>query len=134
MASIRELLPRLYMELALLRCYVFISKNEIKPALARITKMIRGIGNPLVAAYLRVYLCHTASKLLGKDSEEYFYGNLKEFLEEYQQVITNLFSFSKIAYVLYYYVLYWVNLSSLKVFHKELARASLSYARVYLRR
>ncbi|KAJ8722710.1 hypothetical protein PYW07_003890 [Mythimna separata] len=86
MASIRELLPRLYMEMTLLKCYVFISKDEIKPAVARITTMIRGIGNPLVAAYLRVYLCHTASKLLGKDCEIYFYANLKEFLEEYQQI------------------------------------------------
>ena len=93
MASIRELLPRLYMEMALLKCYVFISKDEIKPAIARITTMIRGIGNPLVAAYLRVYLCHNASKLLGKESEEYFYANFKEFLEEYQQVIMNLYFF-----------------------------------------
>ncbi|XP_026745643.1 UPF0505 protein C16orf62 isoform X2 [Trichoplusia ni] len=86
MASIRELLPRLYMEMALLKCYVFISKDEIKPAIARLTTMIRGIGNPLVAAYLRVYLCHNASKLLSKGSEEYFYSNLTESLEEYQQI------------------------------------------------
>lgn len=86
MASIRELLPRLYMEMALLKCYVFISRDEIKPAITRLTTMIRGIGNPLVAIYLRVYLCHTASKLLGKDSEGYFYDNLKEFIEEYQQI------------------------------------------------
>ncbi|KAH9630692.1 hypothetical protein HF086_003983 [Spodoptera exigua] len=86
MASIRELLPRLYMEMALLKCYVFISRDEIKPAIKRLTTMIRGIGNPLVAIYLRVYLCHTASKLLGKDSEGYFYENLKEFIEEYQQI------------------------------------------------
>lgn len=86
MASIRELLPRLYMEMTLLKCYVFINKDEIKPAIARLTKMIRGIGNPLVAVYLRLYLCRVASKLLDKDSEEYFYDNLKEFLGEYQQV------------------------------------------------
>ncbi|XP_059054311.1 VPS35 endosomal protein-sorting factor-like isoform X2 [Achroia grisella] len=86
MASIRELLPRLYMEMSLLKCYLFISKNEIKPALVRLTKMIRGIGNPLVAAYLRVYLCHVASKILGKESEEIYYNNLKEFLCDYQQI------------------------------------------------
>lgn len=86
MASIRELLPRLYMEMALLKCYVFMSKDEIKPAIVRLTTMIRGIGNPLVAVYVRVYLCKVASKLLGKDSECYFYDNLKEFMDEYQQV------------------------------------------------
>ncbi|XP_068629579.1 VPS35 endosomal protein-sorting factor-like isoform X2 [Battus philenor] len=86
MASIRELLPRLYMEMSLLKCYVFISKDEIKPVIKRLATMIRGIGNPLVAVYLRVYLCNISSKLLGKDSEEYYYTNLKEFLSEYQQI------------------------------------------------
>ncbi|XP_026329490.1 UPF0505 protein C16orf62 homolog isoform X2 [Hyposmocoma kahamanoa] len=86
MASIRELLPRLYMEMTLLKCYVFINKDEIRPAIARLTKMIRGIGNPLVAIYLRLYLCRVASKLLDRNSEEYFYDNLKEFLGEYQQI------------------------------------------------
>lgn len=86
MASIRELLPRLYMELVLLKCYVFISKEEIKPALARLTTMIRGIGIPLVSVYLRLYLCHVAYKVLGKESATYFNDNLREFLEEYQQV------------------------------------------------
>ncbi|XP_075969595.1 VPS35 endosomal protein-sorting factor-like isoform X2 [Anticarsia gemmatalis] len=86
MASIRELLPRLYMEMALLKCCVFTNREEIKPAITRLTTMIRGIGNPLVAAYLRIYLCHTASKLLGNESEAFFYNNLKEFLHEYQQI------------------------------------------------
>ncbi|RVE48169.1 hypothetical protein evm_007229 [Chilo suppressalis] len=86
MSSIRELLPRLYMEISLLKCYVFLSKDEIKPTIIRLTVMIRGIGNPLVAVYLRLYLCTVASKLLGKESEDFFYNNLKEFLEEYQQI------------------------------------------------
>ncbi|KAI8434978.1 hypothetical protein MSG28_003431 [Choristoneura fumiferana] len=86
MASIRELLPRLYMEMSLLKCYTFISKENIKPAIARITLMIRGIGNPLVATYLRLYLCKVAANLLGNECEEFFHSNLKEFLEEYQQI------------------------------------------------
>ncbi|KAM3963392.1 VPS35 endosomal protein-sorting factor-like [Aphomia sociella] len=90
MASIRELLPRLYMEMSLLKCYLFISKEEIKSAVKRITKMIRGIGNPLVAVYLRVYLCRVASKLLGKDTAECYYSNLKEFLDDYQQIFHSM--------------------------------------------
>ncbi|XP_013182402.1 PREDICTED: UPF0505 protein C16orf62 homolog isoform X1 [Papilio xuthus] len=86
MASIRELLPRLYMEMSLLKCYVFINKNEIKPIIKRLTIMIRGIANPLVAVYLRVYLCNVAAKLLGRESEEFFFDNLKEFLEDYEQI------------------------------------------------
>ncbi|KAJ8945235.1 hypothetical protein NQ318_011216 [Aromia moschata] len=55
-ASIRELVPRLYVEIALLKSYNFISLQECPEALLRITEMIHGIGNPLVAIYARCYL------------------------------------------------------------------------------
>lgn len=79
--------------MSLLKCYVFISKEEIKPAILRLITMIRGIGNPLVGIYVRVYLCKVASSLFGKESECYFYDNLKEFLDEYQQVCLTLNNF-----------------------------------------
>uniref|UniRef100_A0A671TVD1 VPS35 endosomal protein-sorting factor-like n=1 Tax=Sparus aurata TaxID=8175 RepID=A0A671TVD1_SPAAU len=56
-ASIRELLPRLYVEAAILKCNRFLNKSGIQETLPRLTAMIRGIGDPLVAAYTRAYLC-----------------------------------------------------------------------------
>uniref|UniRef100_A0A7N8X0B1 VPS35 endosomal protein-sorting factor-like n=1 Tax=Mastacembelus armatus TaxID=205130 RepID=A0A7N8X0B1_9TELE len=56
-ASIRELLPRLYVEAAILKCNRFLNKTGIQETLTRLTAMIRGIGDPLVAAYARAYLC-----------------------------------------------------------------------------
>jgi len=56
-ASIRELIPRLYVELAILKCYKFLAKDDYSNALQRLCSMIRGIGNPLVAVYCRAYLC-----------------------------------------------------------------------------
>ncbi|XP_063748975.1 VPS35 endosomal protein-sorting factor-like isoform X2 [Eleginops maclovinus] len=56
-ASIRELLPRLYVEAAILKCNRFLNKSGIQETLPRLTAMIRGIGDPLVAAYARAYLC-----------------------------------------------------------------------------
>ncbi|KAF3853261.1 hypothetical protein F7725_013949 [Dissostichus mawsoni] len=50
-ASIRELLPRLYVEAAILKCNRFLNKSGIQETLPRLTAMIRGIGDPLVAAY-----------------------------------------------------------------------------------
>uniref|UniRef100_A0A663N964 VPS35 endosomal protein-sorting factor-like n=1 Tax=Athene cunicularia TaxID=194338 RepID=A0A663N964_ATHCN len=56
-ASIRELIPRFYVEAAILKCNKFLSKTGISECLPRLTSMIRGIGDPLVAVYARAYLC-----------------------------------------------------------------------------
>jgi len=56
-ASIRELLPRFYVETAILQCYSFLTTSEYSQALVRLAAMVRGIGDPLVAAYARCYLC-----------------------------------------------------------------------------
>lgn len=47
-ASIRELLPRFYLEIALLKSYSFLNQAEFNQALLRLTRIIRGIGDPLV--------------------------------------------------------------------------------------
>eukprot|EP00049_Salpingoeca_infusionum_P003952 m.73039 g.73039 ORF g.73039 m.73039 type:complete len:934 (+) comp12354_c1_seq1:63-2864(+) len=56
-ASIRELLPRVLVEAALLKCYRFKDEREIEGALDRMARQLRGVGNPLVAAFARCYIC-----------------------------------------------------------------------------
>ncbi|XP_028990789.1 VPS35 endosomal protein-sorting factor-like isoform X2 [Betta splendens] len=62
-ASIRELLPRLYVEAAILKCNRFLNRSGIQETLPRLTAMIRGIGDPLVAAYARAYLCRVGMEV-----------------------------------------------------------------------
>uniref|UniRef100_A0A8C8AQW8 VPS35 endosomal protein-sorting factor-like n=1 Tax=Otus sunia TaxID=257818 RepID=A0A8C8AQW8_9STRI len=62
-ASIRELIPRFYVEAAILKCNKFLSKTGISECLPRLTSMIRGIGDPLVAVYARAYLCRVGYHL-----------------------------------------------------------------------
>jgi hypothetical protein len=60
-ASVQELVPRLYMELAILRCYHFLQKGPPVKQLRRLVGMCRGIGDPLVASYLRGGAVHADS-------------------------------------------------------------------------
>ncbi|KAL1502197.1 hypothetical protein ABEB36_007374 [Hypothenemus hampei] len=86
-ASIRELVPRLYVEMALLKSYNFISSNECPEALSRLTEMIQGIGNPLVAVYARCYLCRVGLNVVTSGTHTgYLKRNFESFLESYQHL------------------------------------------------
>lgn len=60
--SIRELLPRIYLELAILPCWRFLS-NDIVDILPRLVAMMRGLGDPLASAYCHLYLAYCAQRL-----------------------------------------------------------------------
>ena len=74
-ASIRELIPRFYVECAIMKIYVFLRESptgqkcpgSVSSCISRLSQMIRGMSNPLVAAYARVYLSHVAVKLMHVD-------------------------------------------------------------------
>lgn len=83
-ASIRELLPRLYVEIAIMKSYSFLTQTEFNQALLRLTKVIRGIGDPLVAAYARCYLCRVGMTVT-KD-RDFINQNLNDFLFVYHTV------------------------------------------------
>lgn len=88
-ASIRELVPRLYVEMAIIKSYSFLTTNEFSTALMRLTRMIRGIGNPLIAVYARCYLCRVGLALNKTSDFEFVRENLHDFLLNYQQLFNS---------------------------------------------
>lgn len=86
-ASIRELLPRFYVETAILKSYSFLTQNEFNQALLRLTKMIRGIGDPLVATYARCYLCRVGMTVTV--DRDYLKENLYDFLTVYHTIFSS---------------------------------------------
>lgn len=86
-ASIRELLPRFYVEVAILRCYSYLDRSEIERALLRLTTICRGIGDPLVAAYARCYLCRVGMTL--SSDYQYLLENVNDLLMVYHTSFNN---------------------------------------------
>lgn len=84
-ASIRELIPRFYVEAAILKSYSFLTMSEFSQALMRLTKMILGIGDPLVSMYARCYLCRVGVSIAPK-VRDYLYENFYDFFATYSQL------------------------------------------------
>lgn len=87
-ASIRELVPRLFVEMAIIKSYNFLTMSEAVAALKRMTRMIRGIGNPLIAIYARCYLCRVGLALNKNTDFEFAKENFYDFLCTFQQLFT----------------------------------------------
>ncbi|GJQ78307.1 hypothetical protein Trydic_g22145 [Trypoxylus dichotomus] len=88
-ASIRELVPRIYVEMAILKSYSFLTSSEFSAALLRLTRMIRGIGNPLVAVYARCYLCRVGIVVTGAGTgAHYLVENFYDFLDNYNHLFS----------------------------------------------
>lgn len=83
-ASIRELLPRLYLEMAIIKSYKFLSQTEFDRILCRLGRMIRGIGDPLIATYARCYLCRVGATV--SLNSDYIKETLNDFLFIYHTV------------------------------------------------
>ncbi|CAM6113201.1 unnamed protein product [Calypogeia fissa] len=62
--SVKELLPRIYLELAILRCVYFLEKDPPVATFQRLTMMIRGVTDPLASAYIRLYLARRLQAIL----------------------------------------------------------------------
>lgn len=84
-ASVRELIPRFYVETAILKSYNFLTTGEFSQALVRLTKIIRGMGDPLVAVYARTYICRVGI-LVAPDVREHLIENLFSFIVCYKQL------------------------------------------------
>jgi hypothetical protein len=87
-ASIRELVPRIYVELAILKSYRFIADPaDYAAILARLVAIVRGIGDPLVAAYARTYLARCGVAVAPKTTE-YLIANYNDLLLTYRPQLT----------------------------------------------
>lgn len=75
---------RLYVEMAILKNYRFLTANEFSSILMRLTHMIRGIGDPLVNVYARCYLCRVGMAIT--TDRDYIKENLNDVLMIYHTI------------------------------------------------
>ena len=84
-ASIRELIPRFYVEAAILKCYSYLKKGEYSQALTRLASMSRGIGDPLVSTYARCYLARVGVTIAPR-IKDHLMPCFDDFLTIYPQI------------------------------------------------
>src|SRR5690606_13438904 len=67
-SSIRELIGRIYVEMAIVESYKFILTNpeRLVADFERIGASIRGLGDPLIASFARCYLARKGIDLIPK--------------------------------------------------------------------
>uniref|UniRef100_A0A4W3I4S5 VPS35 endosomal protein-sorting factor-like n=1 Tax=Callorhinchus milii TaxID=7868 RepID=A0A4W3I4S5_CALMI len=103
-ASIRELISRFYVEVAILKCNKFLSKVGISETLPRLTSMIRGIGDPLVAVYARAYLFRVGMEVAPhlKDSlNKNFFDFLSTFKQIHGETVQNQLAVQRVEIPIY---------------------------------
>ena len=66
--------------------FCFIHREHTQ-ALMRLTHMIRGIGDPLVAVYARCYLCRIGQSITNNKNKEFIKENFYDFLACYKQIM-----------------------------------------------
>ncbi|BFZ02646.1 hypothetical protein BsWGS_05685 [Bradybaena similaris] len=84
-ASIRELIPRFYVEAAILKSYNFLNTGEYTDVLQRLGFMTRGIGDPLVSVYARCYLCRVGI-LVAPSFKSHIPQCFEDFIATFHQV------------------------------------------------
>lgn len=109
-SSIRELLPRFYIETAILKIYSFLidrsqQEEEFERTFHRLTRMIRGVGDPLVAIYCRVYLCRAAIEICPQ-RKSIFQANICDIIDSIDLMTSSFVQSTiinqKVNYPLYY--------------------------------
>nr|SVE75004.1 EOG090X02HV [Daphnia dolichocephala] len=87
-ASVRELLPRIYVEMAVIKSYSFLENTDFSATLVRLSRAIRGVGNPLVAAYARAYVMRVGREIAMQD-HSFIVENVRDLYLSYNQLYSN---------------------------------------------
>ncbi|XP_039026976.1 VPS35 endosomal protein sorting factor-like isoform X3 [Hibiscus syriacus] len=90
--TIRELLPRIYLELAIFPCWRFLIEQPSE-SLQRLVMMTRGLADPLASAYCRLYIAHRAQKFPSHDT-----GYLITCVNDIKLILTRISSTKETAF------------------------------------
>ncbi|KAE8704344.1 hypothetical protein F3Y22_tig00110458pilonHSYRG00559 [Hibiscus syriacus] len=90
--TIRELLPRIYLELAIFPSWRFLIEQPAE-SLQRLVMMTRGLADPLASAYCRLYIAHRAQKFPSHDT-----GYLITCVNDIKLIFTQISSTKETAF------------------------------------
>ncbi|KAI1709979.1 vacuolar protein sorting-associated protein 35 domain-containing protein [Ditylenchus destructor] len=88
-SEIRELIPRIYVECALLRCMNFMDQSAINANVMKLCALAKSVQHPLISSYARCYICRVAMRLNAADRAPHW-KCLNDWMQTYSQQPTSL--------------------------------------------
>lgn len=90
-SSIRELIPRFFIEISILKIYKFVfTSKQIMENLSRLSTSVNGISHPIVSMYARCYLVKAVTELAMNDAICYPRHSIQRMIVENVRSISSL--------------------------------------------
>ncbi|KAI6171993.1 hypothetical protein M3Y98_00923500 [Aphelenchoides besseyi] len=84
-SEIRQVIPRIYVEMAIMSSMKFVDETSISENITRLCSLCCAVHHPLTSTYARLYLCRVTMRLLKADGAAHYWKSLNDYQQTHKQ-------------------------------------------------